>query len=46
MVGLEAHEGVFEHPAYAGLTVSIAQRRKKDGNGTEQYLLVTASPRT
>jgi CubicO group peptidase (beta-lactamase class C family) len=44
--GLEAHEGVFENPAYARMTVSIAQRRQKDGEGAESYLLVTASPRT
>ena len=43
--GLEAQEGVFEHPAYAKMTVSIARRVQKDGKVTERYLLVTASPR-
>jgi hypothetical protein len=31
IAGLEAHEGVFENPAYSRMTVSVAQRCKKDG---------------
>jgi hypothetical protein len=46
IAGLKAHEGDFEHPAYARVKVSVAQRHNKDGEGAGWYLLVTASPRT
>jgi hypothetical protein len=43
-VGWEKYEGIFEHPAYARMTVSIAQRSGKEGK--EPCLLVTPSART
>ena len=43
-VGLGKYEDIFEHPAYARMTVSIAQRSGKEGK--EPCLLVTPSART
>jgi hypothetical protein len=43
-VGWEKYEGIFENPAYARMTVSIAQRSGKEGR--EPCLLVTPSART
>jgi hypothetical protein len=40
----EKHQGIFEHPAYARMTVSIAQRSGEEGN--EPCLLVTPSARS
>ena len=44
VVGWEKYEDIFEHPAYARMTVSIAQRSGKEGK--EPCLLVTSSART
>ena len=42
---LTAHEGIFEHPAYQKMTVSVAHRQSKDDGDPEPHLHVAASPR-